>query len=182
MGSKACVKILPREYSTSLSFVQTGAPCDFQLEAASIIYQVSAAFQSPTIQFFYKKQELISRPLSLKRSCNREEITVSNFAGSKLCIGGQEPNILCVSWSAGCTTGSSESISWIKGCGQLSGFLGPLASDVRAKPINSLLSHGWCNSSVILYAEFLSEQWMLTWKMQVQIEHGWEDLVRNHPG
>lgn len=57
---------LPREYSASLSSVQTEAPCDFQLEVASIIYQVSAASQSPTIQFCGKKQRAHSKVAKCK--------------------------------------------------------------------------------------------------------------------
>lgn len=86
--------------------------------------------------------------------------TVSSFAGSKFCIGGQDPNILCVRWKTGCATGNSTSISCIKGWGEPLGIAGPLDSEVRANPRNSLLSQGWCSSSSIWYAKLLSEQWI----------------------
>lgn len=77
-------------------------------------------------------------------------LTVSNFAGSKFRIGGEDPKMLCVNWRAGWETGISESISWIKWWEGPFGFLGPLQSEVRANPTNILLSQGSCNSSIIL--------------------------------
>ena len=112
---------LPQGYSTFLSFVQTEAHDDFQHASVSVIYPKFEAFQSPErfkninvkemkINFtcpFLKGYLYPKRSVLIERFCH----TVSILAGSKGCIGGQEPKILYVSCRAGCETGRSESIS-----------------------------------------------------------------------
>lgn len=77
------------------------------------VYQVFEASQSPGEKKEKNHKHALDPVAINKNGLQREEHTVSIFAGSNGCMGGQDPKILYVSSSVGCETGNSASISSI---------------------------------------------------------------------